>query len=115
MERSRSNGIILIIAGCVLAAVSAKADAIGLGGSPGFGWMQGLATFLGALGIISGAYLSKFDGRLLVAAGLLIAVSALAADRVGLGAGGFGCLQGIGLFLGLAIGSMGAYFIKKKP
>jgi len=44
---SNSRGLVLITAGAVLVLVALAADAIGLGGSPGFGWKQILGTLVG--------------------------------------------------------------------
>ncbi|MFQ5957351.1 MAG: hypothetical protein ACE5KK_06240 [Candidatus Brocadiales bacterium] len=115
MEISRSNGFLLIITGAVLGIVSTHADAIGLGSpATGFSWEQGLGTFIGALAIIFGIYLIKLDARLLVLIGLVVTAFAVLADKIGMGAPGYGCPQGIVTFLGLAIFFMGANSLKAK-
>ncbi|MFQ5861838.1 MAG: hypothetical protein ACE5IC_01840 [Candidatus Brocadiales bacterium] len=113
MERTGSNGLLLIIAGVILGVVSAKADDIGLG-VPGYSWEQGLGVFLGALAIIFGTYLTKLDARLLVLTGLVITAFAVLADKIGMGAPGYSCPQGIVTFLGIAIFLMGANSLRTK-
>jgi hypothetical protein len=53
---SKATGLGLLVVGVLLILISATADAIGLGGAPGFGWKQGAAmvvgVVLGALGML---------------------------------------------------------------
>ncbi len=44
---NRTRGLVLIAAGALLVLVAVSADAIGLGGHPGFGWKQILGTVVG--------------------------------------------------------------------
>ncbi len=114
MEQSRSNGLILFVVGATVALVCTFADELGLGtpGS-GFGWAQGLGTFVGSLGIIAGSYLSGFEGRYLAAAGIAVVILFLAWDKIGLGRPGFGCAHSIALFTGAAVAGIGFYLMKK--
>lgn len=114
MERSRSNGILLVVAGAALALISAFGDEIGLG-APGWGWAQGLGAFVGSLIVLAGVYLTKFDGKYITAAGIAMVVFLLAWDKFGLGGPGFGCGHAIALFTGLGVACIGIYFIRKGP
>lgn len=113
MERSQTNGILLIIAGAILGILAAEADSIGLG-APGWSFQQGLVTSLGAGFILLGTYLTRFDGRILILAGLVITAFALLTDKLGLGGPGFGCPQGIVTAMGAGIFFIGVYFLKVK-
>jgi hypothetical protein len=50
---------IVIGAGVLLVLISAFADPLGLGRSPGFGWRQTLGVIIGALVILAGLYLQR--------------------------------------------------------
>ncbi len=50
---------IVIGAGVLLVLVSAFADPLGLGRSPGFGWRQTLGVIIGALVLAAGLYLRR--------------------------------------------------------
>ncbi|MFN3466116.1 MAG: hypothetical protein ACK4WF_00235 [Candidatus Brocadiales bacterium] len=114
MERSRSNGIVLVVAGAVLALVAGFADEIGLGARrTGFGWAQGLGTFLGSISIIVGVYLSRYEGKYLTAAGTIGVIIFLVWDKFGLGGPGFGCAHSIALFTSAAVAGIGVYFMRK--
>jgi hypothetical protein len=59
-------GVIIIILGVLLAAVSLLADVLGLGGDPNaFGWKQLLGTGVGVLVVIIGVWFlgRKEDGE----------------------------------------------------
>lgn len=113
MERSQSNGTLLIIAGAILGILAAKADEIGLG-APGWSSQQGFVTSLGAAFILLGTYLTRLDGRILIAVGLFITAFALLVDKVGLGGPGFGCSQGVATAMGAGVFFIGVYFLKVK-
>jgi hypothetical protein len=49
---------VAIIVGALLVLISLFADPLGLGRSPGFGWIQTLGVVVGALVILAGVYLS---------------------------------------------------------
>lgn len=49
----------LMIVGILIVLISALADRLGLGRSPGFGWRQGLGVLIGALVIAAGLYLRR--------------------------------------------------------
>ena len=53
----RSTGVILLIIGLVLAALSLTADLIGLGEGSGFGYKQIAGLVVGLAGIIAGLIL----------------------------------------------------------
>jgi hypothetical protein len=53
---------ILIGAGVLVVLISAFADPMGLGRSPGFGWRQTLGVVVGALVVAAGAYLRRGRG-----------------------------------------------------
>jgi len=44
---NRTRGFVLIAVGALLALIAVGADALGLGGHPGFGWKQILGTVVG--------------------------------------------------------------------
>lgn len=44
---SKSLPVLLLVVGLLLALLSALADPLGLGGTPGFGWKQIAGTVLG--------------------------------------------------------------------
>ncbi len=50
---------IVIGAGVLLVLISAFADPLGLGRSPGFGWRQTLGVIIGALVLAAGLYLQR--------------------------------------------------------
>ena len=114
MERYRTNGIILVVVGVVLAFVAGFADEVGIGApGSGFGWSQGLGTSLGALGVIAGVYLAGFEGKYVTAAGIIMVIFFLLWDRIGLGRPGFGCAHAIALFTGAAVSCVGIYSMRK--
>lgn len=59
MAAKRTIGLVLVIVGIVALIVSAAGDAIGLGGSPGFGYKQVVGTAVGAIVAIVGAILTR--------------------------------------------------------
>ncbi len=58
MEK-RTLGIVLLVVGIVVLIVSVAADAIGLGGSPGFGYKQAAGTVVGVIAAVVGAILMR--------------------------------------------------------
>ncbi len=57
--RNPTYAWILIGVGVLLVLISALADSLGLGRSPGFGWRQTLGVVVGALVILGGLYLRR--------------------------------------------------------
>ena len=57
--RNSTYAWILIGVGVLLVLISALADSLGLGRSPGFGWRQTLGVVVGALVILGGLYLRR--------------------------------------------------------
>jgi len=57
MAGKRTIGLVLLIVGIVVLIVSVAPDAIGLGGSPGFGYKQIAGTAVGAIVAIVGMIL----------------------------------------------------------
>ncbi|MFQ5896413.1 MAG: hypothetical protein ACE5JJ_11470 [Nitrospinota bacterium] len=55
MEKQKLGWAVTVI-GIVLAVLSALADPLGLGGSPGVGWYQILGFIVGILLIVVGSY-----------------------------------------------------------
>ncbi len=53
---------IVIGAGALVVLISAFADPMGLGRSPGFGWRQTLGVVVGALVVAAGVYLRRGKG-----------------------------------------------------
>ena len=53
----KTYGWSLIGVGVLVVFISALADSLGLGRSPGFGWAQTLGVVVGALVILGGLYL----------------------------------------------------------
>jgi len=50
---------IVIGLGALLVIIAALADVLGIGRSPGFGWIQTLGVIVGALVILAGLYLRR--------------------------------------------------------
>ncbi len=115
MESSNRLGIIILLVGVVVALFSVFADEIGFGtpGS-GLGWAQLPATILGCIGIIAGIYLAGLDAVYVVAIGVLMVISLLIIDKVGLGDPGFGTAHVIGLLTGLGVALVGGYLMMSK-
>lgn len=59
MAKKRTIGLVLLIVGIVVLIVSVAADAIGLGGSPGFGYKQIVGVAVGAIVAIAGAIIRR--------------------------------------------------------
>lgn len=59
MTKKRTIGLVLLIVGIVVLIVSVAADAIGLGGSPGFGYKQIVGVAVGAIAAIAGAIVMR--------------------------------------------------------
>ena len=59
MARKRTIALVLLIVGIVVLIISVAPDAIGLGGSPGFGHNQMAGTAAGAIVAIVGAILMR--------------------------------------------------------
>ncbi len=55
---SKTLGYILVAAGIILLIIGIFADPLGLGGAPGFGWKQILATLAGVIAVIAGVLLA---------------------------------------------------------
>ena len=49
----------LMIGGIVIVLLAVLAETLGLGRSPGFGWLQTLGVIVGALVILVGVYLRR--------------------------------------------------------
>ena len=61
---NRPLGVILVIVGIALAALSLLADVIGIGGQPGIiGWKQVLGTVAGIVFAVVGALMLRSAGR----------------------------------------------------
>jgi hypothetical protein len=54
MERRKTAGIILLVAGIVILVLSLAADALGVGVTPHFGWRQITGAIVGAIAIVVG-------------------------------------------------------------
>jgi hypothetical protein len=54
MGNKKTIGIALIVLGVVVLVVSLAADAIGLGGAPGFGYRQIIGTIVGVIVAVVG-------------------------------------------------------------
>jgi hypothetical protein len=54
MKNNKVIGILMIVLGVALLAVSLLADSLGLGGATGFGWKQILGSVVGAVATIAG-------------------------------------------------------------
>jgi len=59
MKGNKAVGIISLVVGVVILALSLAADIIGLGGAPGFGYKQILGTLVGAIVTIAGLVLTS--------------------------------------------------------
>lgn len=59
METKRIVGIVLLVVGIIVLIVSVAADAIGLGGSPGFGYKQVAGTAIGVIAAVVGGILMR--------------------------------------------------------
>lgn len=49
----------VIVVGVLLVILAALADPLGLGRSPGFGWLQGLGVVIGVVVLLAGLYLRR--------------------------------------------------------
>lgn len=58
MEGKKTAGIVLLVVGIVILALSLTADAIGIGGSPVFGRDQIVGTIVGAIVAVVGLVLT---------------------------------------------------------
>jgi len=58
MKNNRTIGVLMIVIGAVLLALSLLADGLGLGGAVGFGWKQILGSAVGAAAVIAGLVLA---------------------------------------------------------
>ena len=56
MGNKKTMGIALIVIGAIMLIVSLAADAIGLGGAPGFGWKQIIGVIAGVVVAAIGYY-----------------------------------------------------------
>jgi hypothetical protein len=59
MKGKKTLSIVLLVLGIVLFVLSLAADAIGLGGSPGFGGIQIAGILLGALAAVVGLLIMR--------------------------------------------------------
>jgi hypothetical protein len=55
----KTIGLILIVAGLALAALSLGADMIGIGSNPGMHWKQWAGTLAGLLSVVLGWWLGR--------------------------------------------------------
>ena len=55
--RMKTAGIVLLVAGVAILALSLAADPLGIGGNPSFGRSQIIATVVGAVVIVAGLVL----------------------------------------------------------
>lgn len=59
----KTMGILILVAGLLLAAASVLADSIGVGAMPGvFGWKQIIGVIVGVIGFVVGLYLLRRAG-----------------------------------------------------
>jgi hypothetical protein len=58
MKNKKLTGILMIVIGVILLALSLLADVIGLGGASGFGWKQILGSVVGAAAVVAGLILA---------------------------------------------------------
>ena len=54
---------IMIGLGVVLVVITGRADQLGLGRYPGFGWLQALGVVIGVVVLLAGLHLRKPRGR----------------------------------------------------
>ena len=54
MKNNKTTGIIMLLAGVIILALSLLADSIGVGGAPGFGIRQIIGTAVGAVTALAG-------------------------------------------------------------
>jgi len=59
MGNKKTIGIALIVIGVIVLIVSLIADAIGLGGAPGFGYKQIIGSLAGVIIAVIGYYYSR--------------------------------------------------------
>jgi hypothetical protein len=55
----KTTGLVLLILGVALAAVSLGADAVGLGAAGGIGWKQWIGAVVGLLLAVIGAWMGR--------------------------------------------------------
>jgi len=58
MKVNKTFGIIVLVVGVIILALSLLADSIGVGGAPGFGFKQIIGTAAGAVTAIVGLVIS---------------------------------------------------------
>jgi hypothetical protein len=119
MGNKKVTGIVLLIVGIVVTAVSLTADKIGIGRVPGFGYWQSLGSVVGAFVAAAGFHMTsgnrKLTGILLLAGGGVLLVASLFADVIGLGAApGFGYNQIIGSVAGVVAVAVGYFMAFRK-
>ena len=51
---NKTRGLVLTVAGALLALIAVAADALGLGAFPGFGWKQIVGTLVGVAVAVAG-------------------------------------------------------------
>ncbi len=60
---NRRMSLVLIVAGIVIAGLSALGDPLGIGGSSDFGWKQVTGVVIGAVLVVAGAVTRALGGR----------------------------------------------------
>ncbi len=118
MGNGKVIGYVLLVVGIILMILSFVADRIGIGGTPGFGYWQGLAGAAGGFAAAAGFYFvsgnRKLTGILLLVGGILLLILSLTADMIGFGAAGFGYNQIIGAVAGFIAAVVGFVLFSRK-
>ncbi len=119
MGNRKVIGYVLLVVGILLMALSFTADRIGIGGTPGFGYRQGLGSVIGAFVAAAGFYFAsgnrKLTGILLLAGGVILLIASLIADMIGIGGhAGFGYNQIIGIVAGVIAAAVGFILFLRK-
>ena len=118
MENKKTLGIVLLVVGVVVMAVSLFANQFGIGVTAVFGYKQSLGAVLGAAMAAAGFFWTtnnaKLTGILLLAGGVILLLASLSADLFGFGTPGFGYNQVIGAVAGILSAAVGYFLMSRK-
>lgn len=118
MENKKTLGIVLLVVGVVVMAVSLFANQFGIGVTAVFGYKQSLGAVLGAVIAAAGFFWTtnnaKLTGTLLLAGGAILLLASLFADMFGFGTPGFGYNQVIGAVAGILSAAVGYFLMSRK-
>ena len=119
MSNKKTIGIVLLVVGIIVMALSLFANQLGVGLTAVFGYKQSLGAVLGAVIAAAGFYWTtdnaKLTGILLLVGGIILLAASLFADMFGLGVTpGFGYNQVIGAVAGILSAAVGYFLMSRK-